>query len=161
MAGGDAAGSWGRWLPLTGFAVPPADGYADQIEIVYQGHFAKGGAVGPNRNGELCVSQIADDPLQAVLLQLIKRARSLAREEPFPDSCRAPESQRSSDTPHDREQHIPERPAPTSQDVAFEARVDEAISPAEEPHTPVTDISPREQSLLHEATAMREAGFAE
>jgi hypothetical protein len=113
------------------------------------------------RRGRWKTAAIADDPLQAVLLQITKRARWHARDEPFPDSCRAPEGQRSSDTPHDREQHIPEASAPTSQDMAFEARVDEAISPAEEPHTPVTDVSPREQSILPEATAAREAEFAE
>jgi DNA end-binding protein Ku len=71
---GNYAGSWGRRLPLTGFAVRPTEEHGDQVEIVYEGYFSEGGVVGPKRDGEVCVSPIADDPLEAVLVRILDRA---------------------------------------------------------------------------------------
>jgi hypothetical protein len=80
--GGHLAGSRGRRLPLFGYAIRAAEGYRDQLEIAYQGHFAEGGPVGPIRDGALCVSPIPDDPLEAVRVQILQRARPLAQDRP-------------------------------------------------------------------------------
>jgi hypothetical protein len=66
-------GTRGQGLPLTGFAVRLAPRIADQFDAVYQGAFFESGVVGPFRNGELCVAPIADDPLEAINLQLTRR----------------------------------------------------------------------------------------
>jgi hypothetical protein len=66
-------GTRGQGLPLTGFAVRLAPGIADRFDAVYQGAFFESGVVGPFRNGELCVAPIADDPLEAINLQLTAR----------------------------------------------------------------------------------------
>jgi DNA end-binding protein Ku len=71
---GNYAGSWGRRLPLTGFAVRPTEGHGDEVEILYEGYFSEGGVVGPKRDGEVCQSSIADDPLEAVLVRILERA---------------------------------------------------------------------------------------
>jgi hypothetical protein len=66
-------GTRGQGLPLTGFAVRLAPAIADQFDAVYQGAFFESGIVGPFRNGELCVAPIADDPLEAINLQVTRR----------------------------------------------------------------------------------------
>jgi hypothetical protein len=66
-------GTRGQGLPLTGFAVRLAPRIADRFDAVYQGAFFESGVVGPFRNGELCIAPIADDPLEAINLQLTRR----------------------------------------------------------------------------------------
>jgi hypothetical protein len=66
-------GTRGQGLPLTGFAVRLAPCIAERFDAVYQGAFFESGVVGPFRNGELCVAPIADDPLEAINLQLTRR----------------------------------------------------------------------------------------
>jgi hypothetical protein len=66
-------GTRGQGLPLTGFAVRLAPRIAGRFDAVYQGAFFESGVVGPFRNGELCVAPIADDPLEAINLQLTRR----------------------------------------------------------------------------------------
>jgi hypothetical protein len=67
-------GTRGQGLPLTGFAIRLAPHVGRRFDVVYHGAFFESGVVGPNRNGELCVPQIADDPLEAVNVRLIRRA---------------------------------------------------------------------------------------
>jgi non-homologous end joining protein Ku len=71
---GNYAGSSGRQLALTGFAVRPRPEIADRFDVVYEGWFAAGGAVGPLRNGETCLSPVPDDPLEALRVSLIERS---------------------------------------------------------------------------------------
>lgn len=66
-------GTRGQRLPLTGFAVRLAAEAGERFDAVYQGAFFESGIVGPNRNGELCISPIADDPLEAINVRLIRR----------------------------------------------------------------------------------------
>ena len=66
-------GTRGQGLPLTGFAIRLAPHLQEQFEAVYQGAFFESGIVGPNRNGELCTPPIADDPLEAINVRLIRR----------------------------------------------------------------------------------------
>ena len=73
VSNGNYAGTRGRNLPLTGFAVRPAGELGDRLEISYEGSFFEGGVVGPKRNGELCVSSVADDPLEAVRITITDR----------------------------------------------------------------------------------------
>jgi DNA end-binding protein Ku len=73
VSNGNYAGTRGRNLPLTGFAVRPAGEFGERLEIAYEGSFFEGGVVGPKRNGELCVSTVADDPLEAVRITITDR----------------------------------------------------------------------------------------
>jgi hypothetical protein len=73
VSNGNYAGTRGRNLPLTGFAVRPADEFGERLQIEYEGSFFEGGVVGPKRNGELCVSTVADDPLEAVRITIVDR----------------------------------------------------------------------------------------
>ncbi|HXP06101.1 MAG TPA: Ku protein [Stellaceae bacterium] len=73
VSNGNYAGTRGRNLPLTGFAVRPAEEFGDRLEIAYEGSFFEAGVVGPKRNGELCVSTVADDPLEAVRVTITDR----------------------------------------------------------------------------------------
>jgi hypothetical protein len=74
VSDGKLCGTRGQGLPLTGFAIRLAPHLGAQFDVVYDGAFFEGGVVGPNRNGELCVSPIADDPLEAINVRLIQRA---------------------------------------------------------------------------------------
>jgi hypothetical protein len=73
VSNGNYAGTRGRGLPLTGFAVRAAPNLGEDLEVVYEGSFFEGGLVGPKRDGELCVSPIADDPLEAVRVSIVER----------------------------------------------------------------------------------------
>lgn len=73
VSDGNYAGTSGRGLALTGFAARPRPEIADRFDVVYEGWFAEGGAVGPFRNGEHCVSPVPDDPLEALRVSLIER----------------------------------------------------------------------------------------
>jgi hypothetical protein len=67
-------GTRGQGLPLTGFAVRLTPRIGERFDVVYNGAFFESGVVGPNRNGELCIPQIADDPLEAINVRLLRRA---------------------------------------------------------------------------------------
>src|SRR5579884_2183903 len=73
VSDGNYAGTGGRGLPLTGFAVRPAQDLRERLEIVYEGCFFEGGVVGPKRDGELCISPVANDPLEAVRVTILER----------------------------------------------------------------------------------------
>jgi hypothetical protein len=73
VSNGNYAGTRGRGLPLTGFAVRAAPNLGGNLDIVYEGSFFEGGVVGPKRDGELCVSPIADDPLEAVRVSIVQK----------------------------------------------------------------------------------------
>jgi DNA end-binding protein Ku len=78
VSNGNYAGTRGRNLPLTGFAVRPSGELGERLEIAYEGSFFEGGVVGPKRNGELCVSPVADDPLEAVRVTIIDQGAEAA-----------------------------------------------------------------------------------
>ena len=73
VGNGNYAGTSGLNLPLTGFAARPAPAIADRFDVVYEGWFAEGGAVGPLRNGETCLSPVPDDPIEALRVGFIER----------------------------------------------------------------------------------------
>jgi hypothetical protein len=66
-------GSRGQGLPLTGFAVRLAADAGEHFDVVYEGAFFESGTVGPNRNGELCIPPVADDPLEAINVRIIRK----------------------------------------------------------------------------------------
>ena len=66
-------GTRGRGLPLTGFAIRLAPRIGDRFDVVYHGAFFESGVVGPSCNGELCIPRIADDPLEAMNVRVIRR----------------------------------------------------------------------------------------
>ena len=78
VSNGNYAGTRGRNLPLTGFAVRPSTDLGERLEITYEGSFFEGGVVGPKRNGELCVSPVADDPLEAVRVTIVDQSGDAA-----------------------------------------------------------------------------------
>ena len=84
VGNGNYAGTSGRELALTGFAARPSQAIGDRFDVVYEGWFADGGAVGPLRNGETCVSPVQDDPIEALRVSLIER-QSDSSEEPAPE----------------------------------------------------------------------------
>ena len=84
VGNGNYAGTSGRELALTGFAARPTPEIADCFDVVYEGWFAEGGAVGPLRNGETCASPVPDDPLEGLRVSLIERQRDRSREQPAP-----------------------------------------------------------------------------
>jgi hypothetical protein len=75
VSNGNYAGTRGRQLPLTGFAVRPAPELRERFDIIYEGCFFEGGVVGPKQNGEICTSPITNDPLEAVRVSIIERSR--------------------------------------------------------------------------------------
>jgi len=71
---GKLCGTRGQHLPLTGFAVRLAPHVHDRFEVLYQGAFFESGIAGPYRNGALCIPAIADDPLEAINVRVVRRA---------------------------------------------------------------------------------------
>ena len=76
VSDGSYAGTSGRELALTGFAVRPSHAIGDRFDLVYEGWFAEGGAVGPLRNGETCVSPCRRCPGGAARQPRRARARN-------------------------------------------------------------------------------------
>lgn len=66
-------GTRGQRLPLTGFAIRLARHVVEPFDIVYEGSFFESGVVGPCRNGELCAAPIANDPLEAISVRVLRR----------------------------------------------------------------------------------------
>lgn len=73
VSNGNYAGTRGRQMALTGFAVRPALELRDQYDIVYEGCFFEAGVVGPKHNGDICSSPVANDPLEAVRISIFER----------------------------------------------------------------------------------------
>ena len=67
-------GTRAQGLPLTGFAIRLAPHAAERFDVVYEGAFFESGVVGPQRNGELCMPPIGDDPLEAIKVCMIRRS---------------------------------------------------------------------------------------
>jgi Clostridial hydrophobic W len=67
-------GTRGQGLPLTGFAIRLAPHVGDSFDVIYEGAFFESGVAGPYRNGALCIPAIADDPLEAINVRVIRHA---------------------------------------------------------------------------------------
>jgi hypothetical protein len=74
VSDGKLCGTRGQHLPLTGFAVRLAPHVDDRFDVLYEGAFFESGVAGPYRNGALCIPAIADDPLEAINVRVIRRA---------------------------------------------------------------------------------------
>ena len=74
VSGGKLCGTRGQRLPLTGFAVRRATHASHRFDVLYEGAFFESGIAGPFRNGELCIPPLADDPLEAINVRVIRRA---------------------------------------------------------------------------------------
>jgi GT2 family glycosyltransferase len=59
-------GSRGRGMPLVGFAIRLKPEIATSYDCSYTGKFVSGSEVGPLTNGELCISTIPGDALEAI-----------------------------------------------------------------------------------------------
>jgi hypothetical protein len=73
VTSGGFCGTRGRALSLTGFAVRLVPALRDRFDVIYEGAFFSGGVIGPNRNGEPCVSMLLDDPLEAIRVRIVRR----------------------------------------------------------------------------------------
>jgi len=71
VSNGELCGTWGRGLPITGFAVRPAAGIRVRCDVEYEGSFFQSGVIGPCRNGEMCLPTIPGDPLAAVNIRIL------------------------------------------------------------------------------------------
>jgi hypothetical protein len=67
-------GTRGQHLPLTGFAVRLALHVSGRFDVIYEGAFFESGLAGPYHNGALCIPAIADDPLEAINVRVIRHA---------------------------------------------------------------------------------------
>jgi len=66
-------GSRGRGTPLLGFALRPRVAFAQALECRYVGVFGSGRRVGPLSDGSLCRSDLPNDPLEGIELQVVAR----------------------------------------------------------------------------------------
>lgn len=67
-------GTRGAGAPMLGFAVRLKPEFADRYECEFSGRFHSGATVGPLHDGELCVSQHADDPLEGLQIRITEPA---------------------------------------------------------------------------------------
>ena len=74
VGGAKLCGTRGQRLPLTGFAVRLAPHLGHRFDVAYEGAFFESGIAGPFRNGELCIPPLADDPLEAINVRVMRRA---------------------------------------------------------------------------------------
>jgi hypothetical protein len=74
VSGGRLCGTRGQRLPLTGFAVRLAPQVNRRFDVLYEGAFFESGIAGPFRDGELCLPPLADDPLEAINVRVIRRS---------------------------------------------------------------------------------------
>jgi hypothetical protein len=74
VGGAKLCGTRGQRLPLTGFAVRLAPHLGHRFDVAYEGAFFESGIAGPFRNGEFCIPPLADDPLEAINVRVIRRA---------------------------------------------------------------------------------------
>ncbi len=73
VGGARLCGTRGQRLPLTGFALRLAPHASHRFDVLYEGAFFESGIAGPFRNGELCIPPLADDPLEAINVRVIRR----------------------------------------------------------------------------------------
>ena len=73
LSDGVLCGSRGRSMPLFGFAVRPRVAFRKDFECSYFGHFGSGRSVGPVGEGELCRSDLPDDPLEGMAIRITRR----------------------------------------------------------------------------------------
>jgi hypothetical protein len=72
LSNGEPCGTRGMGIPLVGFAVrPKPDAAALGYDCIYRGCFRSGAISEPVRNGELCRSETADDPLEGIELRVV------------------------------------------------------------------------------------------
>jgi GT2 family glycosyltransferase/glycosyltransferase involved in cell wall biosynthesis len=63
-------GSRGRRIPMLAYAIRLKPEVADQYDCTYTGKFLSGSTLGPFKNGELCRSEVPDDPLWGFELRM-------------------------------------------------------------------------------------------
>ena len=70
-------GTKGISVPLVGFAIRLKPGpTAAAYECEYSGYYRSGVTVGPLRNGAPCRSMVANDPLEGVRINIVKRSKA-------------------------------------------------------------------------------------
>lgn len=69
-------GSRGRAVPMIGCAIRLKPEAAEKYDLSYTGQFISGRVIGPLRNGDLCCSDLPQDPLWGIELHITPRNRS-------------------------------------------------------------------------------------
>jgi glycosyltransferase involved in cell wall biosynthesis len=69
----ELCGSRGAGVPLLGFAVRLTPEAAERFDCAYSGRFFSGATVGPFTDGDLCRSEVPDDPLEAIEVRVTER----------------------------------------------------------------------------------------
>jgi len=67
-------GSRGKGMPITGYAVRLKPEVAEHYDCTYTGKFVSGSTRGPFKDGELCRSDTAGDPLEGIELRVTERS---------------------------------------------------------------------------------------
>jgi hypothetical protein len=70
LSGSALCGTRGAGVPMLGFAVKLRPEFAERYQCEFSGKFLSGGTVGPLHNGELCVSELANDPLEGMQIRI-------------------------------------------------------------------------------------------
>jgi hypothetical protein len=76
MSNQTLCGTRGQGMPMQGFAVRLTPEFTERYECTYRGKFLSGRTLGPFRNGDLCSSDIAGDPLRGIELYVAERSGS-------------------------------------------------------------------------------------
>ncbi len=71
-------GSRGRATPMVGFAIRLRPEIAEEYDCTYTGQFVSGRARGPFQNGDLCTSDLPNDPLWGIEVAVTEREKALA-----------------------------------------------------------------------------------
>ena len=74
VSDGKLCGTRGRGMPLTGFAIRVAEPAQDEFDVTYQGAFFDSGVTKPCSNGDACLPPLADDCLEAIHVQVVRRS---------------------------------------------------------------------------------------
>ncbi|HEX3881331.1 MAG TPA: hypothetical protein VHW66_01610 [Stellaceae bacterium] len=93
------AGTRGRGLALTGFAVRLAPAVLDRFDVVYEGSFGTGDTVGPCKNGEPCLAPHPDAPLVALRVAIVMRPGTAAADAAAPAPIQPAEPVESAPSP--------------------------------------------------------------
>ena len=75
LSDGASCGTRGVNIPLIGFAIRLKGSSAQIHDCEYSAVFRSGTVVGPSRNGVPCRSKVANDPLDAIQVRIVKRQK--------------------------------------------------------------------------------------
>jgi hypothetical protein len=78
LSNNELCGTRGHAAPLTGFAVRLDPVMAHRFDCVYSGRFVSGRQTGPFCDGTMCRSDLPNDPLEGIELNIFERREECA-----------------------------------------------------------------------------------